>query len=379
MDQDQFIKQLKEASQHIYLRPERKRVIKYALTQFTDRYPASSTNGRTDLASFLRRPLAMTAVVLIVVLVGGAGTAFASQSALPGDSLYSFKVNVIERLETALATSIEQRAEAELVFNERRLTEASQLLVNENLNARTGSVLQAQIHEHENKFRQILDRLESESKTDLAADLSGRYEAILRAHQQLAASVQADKLTTIHVFGSVDDNSQAELSETITENLKNAQSMRTNFEQKSIDQHEGTQKQHAAEGKINAATIIVANAHTFVDSARLITSASKTNALSQITTAEETLAKARSQYDAGEYKAAFISASQALRIAQSARSTVVFKSKANTRAEVKNDADFFLRYDGEVKGVNTESSGPNSNNLSNNSGISNPIRLPLGY
>ncbi len=379
MDQDQFIKQLKEASKHIALPPERKRVIKYALTQFTDRYPAKNGNQRTDLASFLRRPLAMTAVVLIIVLAGGAGTAFASQNTLPGDGLYSFKVNVIERLETVLATSTEQRAEAELSFNERRLTEAGQLLADENLNVRTGVILQAQLREHEDKFRQILERLESESKTDLAADLSGRYEAILRAHQQLAASVQADKLATIRILGSVEDNSQAELTETITQNLKKAQSMRTNFEQKSIDQNKGTQKQHAAEGKINAAATIVEKARTFVDSARSITAGSKANALSQITTAEETLAKARSQYDASDYKAAFISASQALRIAQSARSTIVYKSKANTRAEVKNDADFFLRFDGEVRGVNTESNNENSNSRSNNSSSGSPIRLPLGH
>jgi hypothetical protein len=376
---DKFLEQLKNASKTIALPPERKRLIKFSLTEHMDRYPAGPAQPRTELASFLRRPLAMTVVILIVLLAGGAGTALASQSAIPGDPLYSFKVNVAERLETAFAFSTEQQAETELLLNERRLTEASQLLTDEKLNAETGAVLQKQLQTHENKLRHILDRLEEEEKNELAANVSARYEAILRAHQQLAASVQADQLATIRIQGGVEDNSKTQLTETITEDLKNAQSMRTRFEQKSIDQDEGTGKQHAAEGKINAAATIVINARTFVDSARNVTAESKANALAQITTAEETLAKARAQYEAADYKAAFISASQALRIAQSARSTVVFKSKANTRAEVKNDAEFFLHHDGEVKGTSIDNSGNSNAGSSESNGDSGgfPIRLPF--
>jgi len=69
-----------------------------------------------------------TVLVLAVLLFGGAGvTAFAAQSALPGDALYSLKTG-IEQTQITLSRDAYNRAELQLSFAERRLDEISALI-----------------------------------------------------------------------------------------------------------------------------------------------------------------------------------------------------------------------------------------------------------
>ena len=65
------------------------------------------------------------AVILIVVIFGG--TAFAANGALPGDVLYSMKVNVNEKVESWGALSPNALARFEAVKAERRLKEIEML------------------------------------------------------------------------------------------------------------------------------------------------------------------------------------------------------------------------------------------------------------
>ena len=48
--------------------------------------------------------------VLLIFVAGGSGLAYASQSALPGDLLYPFKVHVAEKVATSLSFTTEARA-----------------------------------------------------------------------------------------------------------------------------------------------------------------------------------------------------------------------------------------------------------------------------
>lgn len=95
---------------------------------------------------FSIRFVPVMAAVLIVVL--GGGTAYAAQGALPGDLLYPVKISVNERVELALATTPEAKAQAEAKLAERRVAEAEELDATGRLDADITTQLEQAFSEH---------------------------------------------------------------------------------------------------------------------------------------------------------------------------------------------------------------------------------------
>ena len=85
--------------------------------------------------SFFMQPVRMVALLLIIAVTGSATTVAASGSALPGEALYSLKVNVNEPLQGVLAFSPNEKADVEIRHAEERLKEI-QLLSAEGKNDR---------------------------------------------------------------------------------------------------------------------------------------------------------------------------------------------------------------------------------------------------
>ena len=78
-------------------------------------------------------------LVMVAVLLGGTSvTAYAAQSALPGDSLYRVKTT-LEKTEIALARSAASRANLDLSLAQRRLNEISALIAGQRYNEITSA------------------------------------------------------------------------------------------------------------------------------------------------------------------------------------------------------------------------------------------------
>ncbi len=73
--------------------------------------------------SFFMQPARMVALLLIIAVTGSATTVAASGNALPGETLYSLKVNVSEPLQGVLAFSSNEKADVEIRHAEERLKE----------------------------------------------------------------------------------------------------------------------------------------------------------------------------------------------------------------------------------------------------------------
>ena len=109
----------------------------------------------------------MAFAILAVFLFGGAGmTAYASQSALPGDALYSVKTGV-EQTQVSLAGDAAEKARLNLAFAERRLDEIARLIEN----GRYADIAQA-VQEYENSVQSAIAALE----TVAAGDPAGAQE-----------------------------------------------------------------------------------------------------------------------------------------------------------------------------------------------------------
>ncbi len=101
-------------------------------------------------ADFLTSAFMSRAVagVLVFVLVGGSGVAYAAEGSLPGETLYAVKIHVNERIEVALATTVDKKIAVETQIAERRVAEAQKLEAAGRLDATTTAEIEKNFDEH---------------------------------------------------------------------------------------------------------------------------------------------------------------------------------------------------------------------------------------
>lgn len=133
------------------------------------------------------------AVLLVVGLSGG--TAFAAQSALPGEPLYAVKINVNEPVQIALATTPEAKAEVNASIATTRLEEAETLASTGALNATTTAELASNFAAHANAAETDTDVLE-QADPSAAAQLGAEFEGTLAAHSAILAQLGSDSSST---------------------------------------------------------------------------------------------------------------------------------------------------------------------------------------
>ena len=86
---------------------------------------------------YLGKPMSYAIASLLVVLLAGGSTVFASQSALPGDVLYPVKVNIAEPIQVALAVTTDAKQKVQVSLVDERLKEAEALAIQGRLSSTT--------------------------------------------------------------------------------------------------------------------------------------------------------------------------------------------------------------------------------------------------
>lgn len=162
---------------------------------------------------------AVFVMIVLVILFGGAGmTAYAAQSALPGDALYSVKTG-LEDTRLALSSSEATQARLNLRYAERRMQEVADLIAEGRYNAIADAS-----QEYETHIQNALTNVQTLAETDpaLAAKIMAEItEALTRYTQVLTnisssapATVQPEmerllQITQLRSQGQSDDQSQA--------------------------------------------------------------------------------------------------------------------------------------------------------------------------
>jgi hypothetical protein len=117
----------------------------------------------------------------LLVLTSGIGTSIAAQRTLPGDALYAVKINVNERVATALAFTSTSQAMVHAQLAERRLTEVTALAVAERLTPETRATLvdnfKTHVAEADSATQSIKDAGDSQASAVAQSDLDSRVSA----------------------------------------------------------------------------------------------------------------------------------------------------------------------------------------------------------
>jgi len=130
------------------------------------------------------------AFVLLLTIVGGS-TAYAAEAAIPGDVLYSVKLNLNEPVRAALAQSAEAKAEWHAEAARRRMQEAEALAARGTLTSEVKVALEANIDSHAEALEESIAEVE-ERDPATAADISTRFESAVLAHSALVARLGGD-------------------------------------------------------------------------------------------------------------------------------------------------------------------------------------------
>ena len=137
------------------------------------------------------RVLAPVAIALLIFVVAGGSTVYASQSSLPGDTLYPVKTG-IENLQLAMTTSPAVKANLYLKFTQRRIDEVQQeVKLNRNVSTETLAKVQQQ-------FDDTLKELGNSNNTKASNDTLSRLSVAtlnqqVELEQTLASAPQSSQ------------------------------------------------------------------------------------------------------------------------------------------------------------------------------------------
>lgn len=115
------------------------------------------------------------------------GIAYAAGSALPGDPLYSFKLNVNERIAGVLQTNAKAKSQFQATLAIHRLEETEKLVAKGKLNEDKKTAILENFSLHIAKLKKQIVLLEKAGNEQDAADISSSFEASLRGHEAVLA------------------------------------------------------------------------------------------------------------------------------------------------------------------------------------------------
>jgi hypothetical protein len=327
--------------------------------------PAKKNGIRARLMTFMRanplpvatpvhvlfpaRYLAPFAFAAFVLLAGGSAS-FAAENAVPGDPLYSVKVNFNEPLLGSLKFSSAAKADWQTDIVERRLEETDQLAISGKLSAENQPVLAQNLEDSAKDAEKEIAALKASGAAGEAEGISGKLESSLKAHDRILAelSPKADvaaaqavplrglSLKAAPAATSTDDSMPHEkmrvkIREVLNSVSKGHAENETEIETAIAGNEKGNGAENSAKGKIGAAQNVLNSVNDYLskNSAKLSADSLK-DAGTRLAAATKLLKDASAAFDAKNFSQAFQLAGKALRKAQETR--VLIAAQVNAAA-----------------------------------------------
>jgi hypothetical protein len=141
---------------------------------------------------FVHRKFVPSLVIVAILFVTG-GASLAAEGALPGDSLYSVKVNVNEEVRGFTAVTPESKARVAVEATERRLQEVATLSARGKLTDQTKAIAQQEFNKRAIQVQSRVASLVSENNLTAAQEVAVNYESSLRAHEVILERISEDQ------------------------------------------------------------------------------------------------------------------------------------------------------------------------------------------
>lgn len=184
---NKLLKQLEKETTHIRLTEAQKGAMRARLHEAMGVSLRAPAPVVSPYHWFLMSRTLVSLSLVLVVLVG-TGTAFAAEGSLPGDILYPVKININERVETALALSTRAKVEVNTKLAQRRIAEVETLALRGTLDATTTAQAEENFDYH---MARVVVAASRETHPKETAIFSAKITASLNSRDERKAPVAA--------------------------------------------------------------------------------------------------------------------------------------------------------------------------------------------
>lgn len=148
-----------------------------------------------------RRRIVVAGVLLAFLLTSG-GTSYAATNALPGEPLYSIKVNVNENIQSFVAVTPDAKAKVEVKHTQTRLAEAEELSKKGRFDAEAQSIIETKIDEHTEALKLNIAELASENATDTVKKVISDLTTSFEVHEAILTELASGTTTSSDIQDS---------------------------------------------------------------------------------------------------------------------------------------------------------------------------------
>ena len=138
---------------------------------------------------------AASLVLIVAVVVGGSGISYAASSALPGETLYSVKVNINENIEETLATTAKAKLAVQSEHIQRRLDEVQTLRKDGKLSSGAQKIVIAKLEEHTEEASKSIDVLREKGDVSSVLEATSSLTPIFEANKEILEKENVKKET----------------------------------------------------------------------------------------------------------------------------------------------------------------------------------------
>ncbi len=136
---------------------------------------------------------AASIALVCVLVVGGSGVSYAAAKALPGETLYSVKININENIEETFATTPKAKLAVQSEHIQRRLDEAQELRKEQKLSPANQKIVVAKIGEHTALAVESMDALKEQGDVATVLETTAKLTPVLEANRDILSDPEKNE------------------------------------------------------------------------------------------------------------------------------------------------------------------------------------------
>lgn len=227
MKMNREIKNLIEKIKHIKLSKKEKVFLRSKIEEFISWNPAREEldympkTGEFSIFTFRTLMKATAFSLIALIIVGGGGVAYAASDTLPGDKLYTVKINVSEKIETGLAIGSEAKLNVQTKIVERRLNEVQKLKKEDKLSDEKEKIVKDNIKKHVEDISKNIETLKEEGDVEALLETTSKLTPVLETHKGILEKDRQEKTKLeVNSFMAITTESEEENLKTDTASKK---------------------------------------------------------------------------------------------------------------------------------------------------------------
>ena len=182
----------------------------------------------------LTRRFVPSFVVVAVLFVSG-GTLSLAENTLPGDALYSLKININEEVRDIAALTPEAKARLAIDVTERRLQEAASLSAQGRFDQNSQNIIKKALTKNVDQFKNRVASLVQRSDFAAAQQLAVDFESSLKAHELILEKISNDTgSSTTNTANTENTNGISALISSIRSQIATSTASRVDIDSKEL-------------------------------------------------------------------------------------------------------------------------------------------------